>query len=638
MNEAYLRKGLEAKKRPQPEQPIGQMHRSEIDDFFVRHEKKFRGGGWHIEVDPERSPLVDAAGFVYGLPVVCEPLDSEDDESQHAWITCRIQPETIDYVFSLNNQIIESRKPTKQETFEEKQRIDQSSKKVTARGPGTYPGQLLLLYDEVWPKDSDIVVVGDPYQLCDFDRTTIIDYEFADEIVPNIKGIIEELRAGNMDANQVMYRLQSFFEDLHMGDEFAIKMLYGGYVSNEGNPYSVLLRKCMQTVANGLVEYANGNTAAGDQVQASVHTLQAEYIKLRRGEWKQEEYIDQIDDTPEAKESLKLFFKLKEISCHPNPKAWADYKDAWSRFFDQIPPEYAALEEIHSLTRRVRYWLDQLPQMSAAVPERAEKGLNETINAYREIQSRLANIPEVKAGTMEIPHVSEIMDVRSTGLMSDSPFGVATPGMPLNRRVDKYLGEAVDFVNRMGIYLRNILPAIENESARITKLGVPIEQHTKFALVSKLEQGLIHEQLHRKRTQRSVVLNGFFPETANLADPKDRIIALYSVSTHVWESYNSPDQFACDIKAALAFLKPGGKYILGPINYAAYHVWFREGEVPSEMAQSFDGNSLREACQSLKEEGKMEYYFTKIDDSGEIVDSSEFETGNIAGSLVITKL
>ena len=147
----------------------------------------------------------------------------------------------------------------------------------------------------------------------------------------------------------------------------------------------------------------------------------------------------------------------------------------------------------------------------------------------------------------------------------------------------------------MGIYLKNILPTTENESERITKSGIPIDQHTKFALLSKLEQGLIHEQLHRKRTQRA-------------------------------------------IEAALSFLKPGGKYILGPINHAAYHVWSREGEIPTGMAQNFDGNSLRTACRDLELEGKIKYYFTKIDASGDIIDSTDFETGDIAGSLVITKV
>ncbi|MFC1787953.1 hypothetical protein ACFLZY_01915 [Patescibacteria group bacterium] len=623
-------------------EPIeGFLHSENIENFITQNEKKFDQMNFQVEIDPDRTPIKTLGNEILAIPVLIDHLDNQaDSEPRTDWIVASIKEQKIKYRLQANNRLIAEYNLPNKEAFELKQILDRSQKKVTARDISSYPYEFLLPYEEVWPKEAEILVVGDPYQRCDRDRVTLIDYEYADEIMPDLINWIASQQNQNLSHEDLTQRMRFFFDDLHTGDNVSLEYIYGPYMSDLGNPYKYFVDTCLQTAVSMIEAYAQGNFSCA-QAESRVNQLQQEYISLREGDWEIKTYLEQTKDDPEAEKSLRDYYELKEYAKKPEPKKWQRYQEEWEDFLQNIPAEIKTKAKIETEEKRVRYWLNELKEITGPLPERLQQAIGQMQGLYREIITKIATLPEFRNHFQEIPYNETISDTFNKGLMSDSVFGVVPPGMPLPKRADQYLGEAVDFNQRLAIYLEKILPVLMSEEERLYKSGINFDLETVDYYTRGLEKAMIKEKMHRKRTQAATVTHGFFPDDAKGMKQQDRILALYSVSTHVWNTYNQPQQFQTDIEKTIEMLKPKGKYIVGPISYAAYHVWSRSGKIPEGIAaEEFAGSSLRQACENLKQTGKIDYFFTKVNDpeaEEDCTQTTEFDNGAIAGSLVITK-
>jgi len=619
-----------------------------------------------IAFDSHRSSLETIDGKLLAIPVV---LKMADGEKQDNWITAQFDVDKIEYVLSANDSVVDSRSYTAQESFEVSELLDKKVKKVTGRSMGSYPNEFLLSYSEVWPKDADMAVIGDPYQRIDRDRTTLIDYEYADEIMPDNRNLIEQVNSGEMSLKDVQEELNYFYKNLHIGDEVSLAMIHGGLTPETGNPYVSFVDDCIDLASKYI--YSAGKNISLDSLEKETIRLQKRYTELRLGTWEYKEYKPYFEDDDEALKKLEIFYKIKEGSVHPSPKAWDEYITSWDQLLDRIPDEVINDSNLGETKERVEHWLKEIPKIKGVAPTRIQDALRELSKAYKEIIDRVSSHPKMSevvaqregedsfgfspVGEEYVPpqRKSEdidrgdviaflndytILDAGKKGMMSDSPFGIATPGIPVNYRADGYLSESVDFIRRTETYLKNIYPILKKEKERIEEIGIPLNEKTMNIYLDEIEQTFIREQLHKQRAHRSEVVHGYFPhDFKGKPNSKDQIVGLWSLSTHVWGSYDNPVDFKNDIEKSIEFLRPEGKLILGPINYKSYSIWKREGEVPENFENSFDSISLKQACEDLYKEGKIDYEFVKVLEDYEVEVTKNFGEGDVAGSLIITK-
>ncbi|MBI4407653.1 MAG: hypothetical protein HY565_04105 [Candidatus Kerfeldbacteria bacterium] len=597
--------------------------RAKIDS----HESTFRGWGWHVEVDSSR-PVVRGMGReVFGIPILGDRLGGgEDSETVSGWIyrSYNTANRVVDFICSLNGKTLEQRPLPPEKDFEISQKLDRTYKSVTARSMGTYAFEFALPYEEIWPQNADVTVVGDPYQLCDRHRATIVDYEYIDEILPPF-----ERWKGSTNLHQ---EVSSWFRTLHAGNERSLEMLYSGWGHGFGNPYEAFIDKCVDAMTT-IME--TGGTVS-EAIDMKLKELKREYRALHRGSWSTQDYAKVCEGEAEAQERMRLLFEWKERSIRFDEKSWSDYFQAWDHFFESIPAAVSANNQFDDYRRQVDWWKKELSTMvGRPIPERLQRCYNQLQGIYEHMLTTLRALPEYDSNT--IPYSSELTDARSTGMMSDSPFGIAQPGLPLNFRANNYLAEGVGTVERIKTYFEKINPTTEAERQRIATLGIPFDPDTLQIYLGTLEQAAIRSYLFTKRTEKAVVLHGYFPQQVELdAASQDRIIALYSVSTHVWANYDQAE-FLRDIKQTVCLLKPGGKYIVGPINYQAYRAQRFETHGDGYI---FPGTDLQKALEELRVAGKVDYYFKKSlsdNDGEELVDTMEFSDADCAAALVVTR-
>lgn len=642
----------ENEQRARPKREVGYVTRASLLEWFESKQNIFESNRVHVEIDTTRERVEMVDGSILAIPVTVDPATNDEyEETYQSWIVADIDKNKsrIIYKLTYQNILIEARGITPAESFELRQSTDQIRKKVTARQMYSYPGHFLLESKEVWPNfPAQCLIVGDPYQRCDREGGIIVDYEYADEILPDIERLIEQHRAGALSREELTLRIVLFFEDLHTGDEFAIQMMYGGYVDISGNPYKFFIHKCFQSIVDAIGDYALTKNIGG--LEGRLNVLQDEYLSLRNGTWSIEDYIKNCHNET-ARQALQLFYELKEDSIHPDERLKNEYVNTWRSFLEEIPKK----RQMDSVCEeKIRYITENLSLfINARSPAQLQRYIGKLQNLYDELviyanhqlePTESIDIQDSESWgddirTRNLVYSPVLSDTFNTGMMSDSSFGVSIPGFPMNRRVDGYLADAVDLNRRIYTYIKEIQPIIEREKGKIEKEKIPLSEEIKKLHISKARQGMVREKIHKQRTQKSTILHGFFPDGMPEIDPVDRIIALYSTSTHVWETFTEPEEFEQTILQSIRFLKPGGKYIAGPIDYGRYQIWVREGDVPEGMSSRFSVEALHSACQTLHKKGLIDFYFTKPsdDDPSGVIDTKDMKNGDVAGAIVITK-
>jgi len=661
---------------------VGLVRKGNERQFVDSLHNRFSRLGIQAKLDSSRESIVTMNAEVLAIPVEIDYKNADEfDDGEESWVRATLLDNKIEYRLSHSGQLLETRNYTETEKFEVSISVDSAQKSVTARSASAHAGELGLPFRDVFPKQSDIAVIGDPYQKVDLDGVSIIDYEFADEIIPDIRGFIAKLDRGEWGFDELLSSVKQFFSALHPGNDMAIRNVHGSFSPYRGNPYAKFVEECNLLVAEYI--YAMGDSKKIDALSRVIPKMQRRFTDLRLGNWTIEDYAEKFHDEhdpAEALAGLEIYYSIKEDSIRADRTAWNNYIKSYEAFLARVPGSAIADLGLEDDVESVRHWINEVPKISSNAPGRLQEAINTFDRVYNKIVSTTVNHPAVRklaaahrgmigidvlhdgeylgsSDAVDNENISEedvlaylvdnrISDTGSTGIMSDSHFGLGTPGIPINHRVSGYLEEMVDFLNRMDVYARNIIPVLKNEKSRIVGNGIDFDNDAMEYYISSLERAFIREQLHRKRTSHANVIHGFFPEgMKNGLNEMDRIIGVYSISTHVWAEYSSPAEFEDNLREAISFLKPGGKMMVGPLNYRAYRIWQRSGDLLDNY-EYFDGDSLNSALSSLRDEGLIRFSFLVPQEQvmeynsslPALVQTEEFGTGDIAASLVVERL
>lgn len=600
-------------------------------DINLDERKLLELGYNYIGKDDSRLPLISYEKKVFSYPIIAE----KDDFTQvEAWIVADFsQRGVVIYRETLNNTVIDTIAQGEQFEMAWLQDFSQSTKIVKSRPMWMYPELFQLPSEEVWPKRTDkfipkVMVIGDPYQACDREGFTLVEYEYAEEIIPPIlKPILFASSTGESISRE---RISLWFRDLYHEDINALERFYGPYTPYKDNPYSQFVEKCFEL--------------SGDVVEAMLsgsnpEILHALFLKFKQigarlmdGSWTFEDGKFLVGKD-EISEELGRFFSYKQeqLMNNGNPEKWEDFSRIWSTYLENLDFDYIStrVPEYEKKLAKVRYWLHELPTTKS--PDRITVGIA-ALNAFYDEMLEHYDYYDSSTHFLRSYDVDDSFDQNG-----DGAFGYFLPGYPISLRNKKTLQQALLRVEQMFEYSSTFLPLIQAEKERLLKSGIPLSEETVFQYFYSLERAWAKQHFFHKQTQKAVPIHGFFPHDMPVSEPQDRIIALTSVTMHGW-NYLDRAGFEKDITAALPFVKVGGKYILGPINQAVY--FHKPGD-------DFNAEALNEVLSNLKDQGLIDYIFVKgTRNHGDGDRDEEFfsenpyilEQNESAHSLVITRL
>ncbi len=612
------------------------LNKDEIELLLTGNEKLFRSWGFS-DVKIVGEPIVNYDGVVFGVQLDCYN-DKQDTDEQHA-VTLSIENGRCSYKFSKNNEELFSFVAPRE--FEEQWLMDESrnTKVVKSRPKFMYPELFKLDYDDVWPKDAAIAVIGDPYQTCDGERITLVEYEYADEIMPPwLYYTLQERRAPTAE------ELQGWHEQMFHEDITALERVYGMFTPDRhGNPYYLAAQRVIDA-ASTLGASLSIDSAASPKVlhacEKKIAELKSLVHKLIDGSW----HIDDI--TPLKSDGVEMesyapvvrtFFEYKQAVMEKlgDQKAWKGYVDVWDAYLKRISVETlkASMPDIEEKVRQVWYWLKELP--SAKSPQRVARGVDWLQNTYHDI---VAAAPRDERGDVDLDYYDgTLVDTYAKGVGASGALGYFIPGYPTSLRTRKALESLLRRADNTLYYAQHIWPKLQALHDDMNERGVNMDATTERNYLHSFERPLVQQSCFTRLAHKAVPLHGFFPYKVDI-EPQDRILALTSVTMHGWNSCGE-DDFQRDIETALPFLKQNGKYILGPINQRVYFGGIDEG---------FDADALTRALTRLRDDGKITFEFKKgrreYDDrefdEEDVVFSPETDvllSGESAHSLVITR-
>ncbi|MBP7992626.1 MAG: hypothetical protein KAZ30_03135 [Candidatus Magasanikbacteria bacterium] len=519
-------------------------------------------------------------------------------------------------------------------------------KVVKSRPAWMYPELFELPTQEVWPKNANVAVIGDPFQACDKEGVTMIEYEYADEMVPPVLQLWLEGKT------ELQKPIENWLDSLYRENIGALNRLYGSFAPSKQNPYIAYFKYCEFLVTMVAEEMVTGQVT-DPQLAENIEKARILGEKLRKGNWEKEEgkelvlAVDEIfyqkyyseKDPIDTTEGLDDWYEYKEESLKSlgDPESWTEYLKRWNLYLEKIPTQRLKdlIPDWDRKLNQAKYWLEIIPK--AKSPERCAAGRNYLDDFFNEIASyRDESVPEM-ANLFD----PDIAFIESKGIMSDNVLGFFQPGYPLNRRNRETLLEGIGRVDQMQKYATYIFPKLQAEKKRIEELNAPMSVEMQKKYLEQLEKALAEQAFFYKRTQKAIPVHGFFPHNMPEIDQQDRILALTSVTMHGW-NHMDYEGFKKDLVPALNYLKIGGKYILGPINQQVY---FGGGY------SDFKCRDLTHVLKELKESGIIEYEFKKgtRNHAGEFdeyeddakdwsKDSQDLLPDESAHSLVITRL
>jgi len=509
--------------------------------------------------------------------------------------------EGITYRFTDNNEVLETQEYRSAFPQEWLLEASRARKIVKSRPAFLYPELFDLPDKEVWPKNADIAVIGDPYQACDKEGVTIIEYEYADELFPPV--IADGLE--DKTENERWHATRSWYESLHDEDLRALGTMYGIFSPNWGNPYRHTVDEAIEACAN-LTSSLSFETDPNDvwnweDWDQYVVGLRQRVQSLVTGSWSLKDYLDVFKDSPECIEGLHEFFNYKQMTVEliGKPEAWIDFTERWERYLEQLPQERLrqVVPGYEKKLSQVHHWLRELP--TAASPDRVNNGMNYLDQFYTEMFQYDETPPE---DWHKSPFYSdEVASARSHGMMADGAFGFFVPGHPVSLRTRKFLETMVRRVENTVTYAKTIWPELIRQRQSLLDDEISFDSNTMHSYLKSFETPFLKSLFFHQMTQRAVPIHGFFPDQVDALPPQDRILALTSVTMHGWNHLNE-EGFYQNLEASLPFVKPGGKYILGPVNQSIYF---------SGIEGGFDTQGLTKALERLRDEGKIDYVFMK---------------------------
>lgn len=628
-------------------------------------------------------------GVMYAIPL--QGKDRLTKQDVRDWVTLEFsQDGTAHYVFQ--NEVIATVTIPSAFSMDWLQEMSRATKVVKSRPAWLYPELFDLPREEVWPAKASVAVIGDPYQACDRPGVTIVEYEYAEELVPPIVDSLVDVQATRFDAS-------GWVQDLYFEDMRALDRMYGMFTPpSESNPYMVFVEQCFETYGRLFQEMTAHPKRAGEIAERyaeQLKGLQESKTSFQDGSWSlmdaytlvgcnsEEAWVSRLaararkdrsdltaDITPEerayflesyeaARKGVEEWFSFKQgvIEQNGRPEAWVDFTNRWEAFLALVSKEDLG-ELIPSITKgmaQARHWLKELPTSKSS--QRIRSGFNELSRFFAEVHPHLdqiyeaslsAEVKRMSAQTVDTPaedrpahHV--IIEMEQIFDDSFGAFGYFQPGYAVSLRTKNMLNEAVGRVEQLTTYGKGLLPDLYKEKMRLQREGVPISPQSLKSYLSSFERAWVKQHLFRKRTQHAVPIHGYFPHGMPDIDPQDRILAYTSVTMHGWNHLGEAG-FRKDIEQALPSLKVGGKYILGPINQYVYF---------GGVDDHFDAEGLTRALQALKDEGVIDFEFRKgvreydapqgydggADDTGALMDENPalLRNGESAHSLVITR-
>ncbi|MDD3887539.1 MAG: hypothetical protein PHN19_02075 [Patescibacteria group bacterium] len=565
----------------------------DIERIVQNNSSDFRKWGYKY-VGTKEADLRDYNGLIYAKELDCEN-ESEDSDKRY-YLVLNLEDEKGVYRFSGNNKELTSLRIPSRYEEEWLQDASESAKKVKSRPAWMYPELFDLPKSEVWPKGAKIAVIGDPYQACDKEGVTIIEYEYADEIMPPILRLAIEKNTGNDKKDITKNWLSSLYDE----DFSALKRMHGMATPEYGSPYCLMVNKGIELMGDivASLEFQRTLEAAEEKsFEVRVWELRAKIKKLINGTWAIDDFENDFD-YDEGKKGLRDFFQCKQeiMSYKDQPEKWDDFIIRWKKYLSNFPRERLKdkVPDLDRMIEQVEYWLEELPRGKSA--QLVTNGMNYLENFYYDM------IAFVDPNNFQDPlYDSDIAEARSTGLMSDGAFGVFVPGYPVNLRTRKFLETIMRQTENMLIYGKEFWPKLKSLYDKIQEDKIPLNEKSLFAYLRSFEEAMVRDRFFVQHTQKAVPVHGFFPYDMSGLDPQDRILALTSVTMHGWNRMDR-NGFSKDITKAINFLTVGGKYILGPVNQYIYF---------GGQNQGFDSNGLTEALKSLRAEGLIEYEFRK---------------------------
>ncbi len=216
-----------------------------ITELVARKADRFEEWGYRsVTVNP--SATVRAYNKdLYAVRITVR--DIGQDRIVQGWITIAISNDgTASYRCSLNNEILDTVSlPKDVDVSGWLEAESQAAKVVKSRPMWLYPEMFHLPPEEVWPKGAKVAVIGDPYQACDRDGVTIIEYEYADELVPPV--LYAHIK-------QETPFVSGWLSQLCREDVEALERLYNGLVASRANPYAAFVERCF-TLAQSIGEH-----------------------------------------------------------------------------------------------------------------------------------------------------------------------------------------------------------------------------------------------------------------------------------------------------------------------------------------------------------------------------------------------
>lgn len=611
--------------------------------------------------------------------------DAEDQSSMKFAYEVKDSSGTILYRFPFQLP------PEKQVEFE--MEIDRANKTVTARGFWSYVAELRLEPEVIFgPPPSPlrrepphVLVVGDPYKKMVGENRTLIDYEFTDEIFPDLLRWFKEIeqlcsaddRTEEQARAEIKRRFDYFWSVLHEGDNMALHMRYSdeqkslsgrSWWSRYTDPAFLFKDKVTDAIGNLFAElyFAQSDPLKQQNFeQALARFKQRIQIfsrlenELLTGTWQVNDYTADVVDVTEE----MLFGKSAPTTPSEDAKQLgpiypaSDYDDGsekavWDVFnptmanSDFVSPEdsgddlglrwlKAHHEFDHSaenetlkmeLLRAIGIVETVFNQLSgietgflgehiaavkkdvaaltqASALDHIKNLANATVRLYSDVLSLAVSSGKAVSITDE--------DQTALRLLSESDIGdYSMPG--LNGRVRTYLRELTNFCRRVVTYFESIWVHRQKEMDRLHADKIPLDPEIKELYLNALEKPLRQEYLHSSDVQQGVSLHGFFPTSVPIApESQDRIVALYSLSTHLWDSFKTPQDYEDHLRKAIEYLKPDGKLVVGPINWRQ----IRAIKANDYSWHNVTGNAplLLTALQKLAAEGLIDFQFNLQD-------------------------
>lgn len=363
---------------------------------------------------------LDKKTMVQGLDKKVYAVRYEKEDGSQGWITLNANADNqqVSYVDSVSRAVVAKLVEVwdMQEAY--LQGVSSEVKVVKSRPMRLYPELFGLEYEDVWPgKGRDVAVIGDPFQKCDAPGITIIEYEYASEIVP--KSYLEAVLIPEQANKPSDYLKGLTYENVR-----ALGRVAGFETPDFANPYEAFVNHCFSACDEIQEAYIGGEFDL-EQVDQKLQELRKDYELFTTGEWTMDDgkRILELDDQDKAIasilikerkrneefsqedargiydgkiESIREFFEYKQriLDGLGNPEAWQEFLQRWIVYTDRLLEE--ALEQripnYRKKREQVDYWLNLLPTLRSQ--ERVVHGLLYLQGFYDDVFIATRDLPK----------------------------------------------------------------------------------------------------------------------------------------------------------------------------------------------------------------------------------------------------